>query len=400
MQTSNQIFRGYILKCVRFIKSWAKILCQSMFISGIVIMSVIPFSCKVSTEGMQIVKGDILPPVLDEVIVRDSKSIQLIFSEQVTVKDWFVSPVAEDDGVHLEQQGSVETISVFVDIFANQRNAVDATLDYDESGKIVTFVFADDMVVGQMYELCGTVEDSAGNSITFAVPFSGFNSRVPLLMMTELKTSTASQSKSEKENDFYRTEFVEILALSGGNLAGLELVSAYDGEERKYVFPAIDVKKGEIFVVHLRTRGVGCVSEEGEDLTLATTSYTNPNVRDLWCTNDKTCFGDKTDIVFIRNSGDSKILDVVMYRDSEVTEWNEKFNEFLTVVDDCGIYEDSSIDNASDASSLTTTKTISRVGMNEILLKVNNGNELGEVYKSGVNSWIVTKATPGEIMQE
>jgi hypothetical protein len=38
--------------------------------------------------------------------------------------------------------------------------------------------------------------------------------------------------------------------------------------------------------------------------------------------------------------------------------------------------------------------------MNEILLKVNNGNELGEVYKSGVNSWIVTKATPGEIVQE
>ena len=371
-----------------------------MFISGIVIMSVIPFSCKVSTEGVQIVQGDILPPVLDEVNVLDSKSIQLIFSEQVTVKDWFVSPVTKDDGLHLEQQGSAETVSVFVDFFANQRNIVDATVDYDESGKIVTFVFDEEMVVGQMYELCGTVEDTAGNSITFAVPFSGFNSRVPLLMMTELKTSTASQSKSEKENDFYRTEFVEILALSGGNLAGLELVSAYDGEERKYVFPAIDVKKGEIFVVHLRTRGVGCASEEGEDLSLATTSYTNPNVRDLWCTNDKTCFGDKTDIVFIRNSGDSKILDVVMYRDSEVTEWNEKFNEFLTVVDDCGIYEDSSINNASDASSLTTTKTISRVGMNEILVKINNGNEVEEVYKSGVNSWIVTKATPGEIVQE
>ena len=105
------------MKSVGFIKNWVKVLCQSMFISGIVIMSVIPFSCKVSTEGVQIVQGDILPPVLDEVNVLDSKSIQLIFSEQVTVKDWFVSPVAEDDGVHLEQQGSVETISVFVDIF-------------------------------------------------------------------------------------------------------------------------------------------------------------------------------------------------------------------------------------------------------------------------------------------
>ena len=60
------------MKSVGFIKNWVKVLCQSMFISGIVIMSVIPFSCKVSTEGMQIVKGDILPPVLDEVIVRDS----------------------------------------------------------------------------------------------------------------------------------------------------------------------------------------------------------------------------------------------------------------------------------------------------------------------------------------
>lgn len=363
-------------------------------------MSVIPFSCKVSTEGVQIVKGDILPPVLDEVIVCDSKSIKLIFSEQVTVKDWVVSPVAKDDGLHLEQQDFSEDISVFVDIFANQRNVVDATIDYDESGKIVTFVFAEEMIVGQMYELCGTVEDAAGNSITFAVPFNGFNSSVPLLMMTELKTSTASQSKSEKENDFYRTEFVEILALSDGSLAGLELVSAYDGEERKYVFPTIDVKKGEIFVVHLRTRGAGCVSEEGENLSLATTSYTNPNVRDLWSLNDKTCLGDKTDIVFIRNSSDGKILDAVMYRDSEVTERNEKFNDFLSVVNDCGIYEDNSINNASDATTLTTTKTISRVGVSEILVKIGNGEELENVHKSDVNSWVVTKATPGEIVQE
>ena len=62
---------------------------------GITLVSVVPFSCKVSTRGIQLLDGDYTPPKLDSYLVLDSKTIELTFSEQVKVTGTVVSPFVE-----------------------------------------------------------------------------------------------------------------------------------------------------------------------------------------------------------------------------------------------------------------------------------------------------------------
>ena len=91
----------------------------------------------------------------------------------------------------------------------------------------------------------------------FTVAFTGFNPKVPSLLITEVQIKyTKAKLKS---GDEYRSEFVEILALEDGNLAGLRLISASDGEKKAYNFPGIEVHKDEVILLHLRNAG-SCIT--------------------------------------------------------------------------------------------------------------------------------------------
>ena len=332
---------------------------EAFLIAGITIAAVMPVSCKITEQGIKIVSGDYVPPVLNNFVVKDESTVSLTFSEKVEITGYVVA-IATDDLFGSEEHSSTIDLSPALERVSGVYGTVPCSVVYDDEETEILFVLEQQMEIGQLYQLYAQVRDSVGNTLTLAVPFTGFNSRVPELMITEIQTESVSQNKAEKTSGTYRNEFIELLVLKSGNLAGLELCSGYDGEAKKYVFPAIEVTDGEVFVVHMRNRGNGCISEEGDDLTLATASYTSPEIRDLWTDIETTTLGNKTDIIIVRNRSDNRLLDAVMFRASSVEAWTKTMLDYSQLLDEAQIYDSGNIENAFIADSLTTTKTLHR----------------------------------------
>ena len=371
---------------------------EAFLIAGITIAAVMPVSCKITEQGIKVVSGDYVPPVLNNFVVKDESTVSLTFSEKVEITGYVVA-IATDDLFGSEEHSSTIDLSPALERVSGVFGTVPCNVVYDEEEPEIQFVLEQQMEIGQLYQLYAQVRDSVGNTLTLAVPFTGFNSRVPELMITEIQTESVSQNKAEKNTGTYRNEFVELLVLKSGNLAGLELCSGYDGEAKKYVFPAIEVTAGEIFVVHMRNRGNGCISEEGDDLTLATASYTSPEIRDLWTDIETTTLGNKTDIIIVRNRSDNRLLDAVMFRASSVEAWTKTMLDYSQLLDEAQIYDSGNIENAFIADSLTTTKTLHRTDATtwQTSLLEDPSLPLDFPIPSSPDLWIISDPSPGTL---
>lgn len=369
---------------------------EAFLIAGITIAAVMPVSCKITEQGIKIVSGDYVPPVLNNFVVKDESTVSLTFSEKVEITGYVVA-IATDDLFGSEEHSSTIDLSPALERVSGVYGTVPCSVVYDDEETEILFVLEQQMEIGQLYQLYAQVRDSVGNTLTLAVPFTGFNSRVPELMITEIQTESVSQNKAEKTSGTYRNEFVELLVLKSGNLAGLELCSGYDGEAKKYVFPSIEVTAGEVFVVHMRNRGNGCISEEGDDLTLATASYTSPEIRDLWTDIETTTLGNKTDIIIVRNRSDNRLLDAVMFRASSVEAWTKTMLDYSQLLDESEIYESGNIENAFIADSLTTTKTLHRTNAAEYQQKLLEGEVLEFPIASSHEFWDISDPSPGSL---
>ncbi len=380
------------------LKEMLLVLGEALLISGITIAAVMPVSCKITEQGIKLVGGDYVPPVLNNFLVQDESTVSLTFSEKVEITGYVVA-IATDDLFGSEEHSSTIDLSPALERVSGLYGSVPCQLVYNEEEAQVQFLLEQQMEIGQLYQLYAQVRDSVGNTLTLALPFTGFNSRVPQLMITEIQTESVSQNKNEKNNGTYRNEFVELLVLKSGNLAGLELCSGYDGETKKYVFPAIEVTAGEIFIVHMRNRGNGCISEEGEDLTLATASYTSPQIRDLWTDIESTTLGNKTDIIIVRNRSDNRVIDAAMFRASSVEAWTKTMLDYSLLLDEACIYDSGNIENAFIADSLTTTKTLHRTDAStyQTSLLADSSLPLDFPIPSSPDLWIISDPSPGTL---
>lgn len=359
------------------------IVLQTMIITGFTICSIANVSCRISAEGIKLLEGDYESPVLEKFVVEDSQTLDLLFSKKVGLTSCSVSLV--DEAVENKSENSENELNYSIE----ECKA--------ENGVMLKVKFKSKMILGKDYIFYGIVTDENGNSLTLEVPFKGYNSRVPFIVMTEIQSaSVGSQTKSEKEAGIYRNEYVEFLCLDKGNLSGLELISGYDGESKKYVFPSVEVNVGEVFVVHLRNRGNGCINETGSNLNQAYASYSKPGIRDLWSSEEDTVLGNKTDVIVLRNQADGSIIDAVFYRDSSVENWSRDMEKYAKMAAEYGIYESYEPDFACITDGLTDTKTIYRkdaaqykisYGLKRITIKEMNNSE----------NWGVATPTPGEL---
>ncbi len=368
---------------------------ETAVIVAIMLAAVVPVSCKITEQGITIVGGDYTPPVLNDFTVVDERTVRLEFSEQVSVYGYVVAQVT-DELFGSEEHSPTLDLPPAIERASGIYGSVPCSVTEQEDGSVI-ITLEQDMQVGQGYEFYSEVRDKTGNSLTLAVPFAGYNSRVPVLVMTEIQTeSVSSQRAVEKTAGIYRNEFVEILVLKEGNLAGLELCSAYDGETKKFLFPPVEVQTGEVFVVHMRARGNGCVSETGDDLDAATSSYTTAGVRDLWTDIETTTLGNKTDIILLRNRADRKLLDAVMYRASTIEAWTKLMIDYSALVDESGIYESGDVENAFIADNMSNSKTMYRVDAAQLQQRVLAGDFLELPVKSGPETWaVLDQPNPG-----
>lgn len=318
---------------------------QTVLLTVITLLCVIPFSCRVSEEGITFVGGDYISPVLEEVTVLDERTVIMNFSEKIKLLNYTVSERLEDISDSAEHSDTAD-LSPALMAASGGYGRVEADYSLSEDGCTITFCAAEQYEIGKAYEIFGTVEDRAGNSLTYCVPFCGFNSHLPKIIMTEVQV----KYKKYKE-DAFRCEYVEFLALTDGNLSGLELISGVDGDGKKFVFPPAAVKAGEIFLVHLRSAGSGCITET-EDLNESTALYSGKNVRDIWADNTKARLNDSADVIIIRNSIDGTILDALMYATEETAEWGKGTASLAEEVVAAGIYESEEISEVELNSGL------------------------------------------------
>ena len=368
------------------------LLAQTFVLTLVTVLCVIPFSCRVSEEGIIFVGGDYVSPVLEDINVIDEKRVNLTFSEKIKLRSFIVSEQVKDISDSYEHSQTPE-LSPALNAASGAFGKVDTECTVSEDGCTITYCAADRYEVGKAYEIFGTVEDKAGNSLTYCVPFSGFNSRVPKLIMTEVQIKYAKGS--DKGKTIYRGEFVELLALSDGNLAGLELEGGADGEAKKYVFPAVEVVQGELILVHLRTVGEGCFNELDDNLNAASAPHSAKQIRDLWSENTGARFNDDSDIIILRDSVSNSVLDAFMYATEDAAEWKKGPASLSKLVAESGIYETGSISEAATNYKTSPLKSFTRLDSADIRAAVLSGQPLEYPVRATADSWTVRDVSPG-----
>lgn len=320
---------------------WCKIIvpvAQVAVIVSLVLAFVCPVSCRMSDSeseaDVHISEGDYAAPVLSSYVLTGEKNIRLVFSKKVSVAHLSLTPAVEIDSV---SYGNPDDEQCCADV-----------------------VFSSALEIGCAYALYGEATDDSGNSLTFSVPFTGYNAEVPGIEIVRMRIKY--QGERNGDGKFYN-EFVEVRALTDGNLAGLELFSVGDGECKKYVFPAVRVTKGEIVAVHLRSAGSGCIDELTDDLNLSSAFDSVDGVRDLWSENTTSCLNDSADIVVLRNSFDGSLVDIVPYAKTGTAQW--KTDAFVSALETAVEKElwspDSAVGSAVNADGSSHSKIFVKI---------------------------------------
>lgn len=308
-----------------------------LLITGTALMFVCPFSCRATEEGIVLIKDNTPGPAIENFYVTSKSTVRVVFNKEISVKEASVTPKV-----------NIAEISV------NRENS--------ENLWFADFIFGNELAVGECFSLYGEVADKVGNTLTFSIPFKGYNSNIPEILITEIHPMYGS-STSKTSGTVYKCEYVEFYAKTGGNLSGLELYSASDGKEKKYSFPAIEVSEGEIITVHLRKKeGMNAVNETGSVINLSSTYYSSSEARDLWEENESARLGDYSDVIYISDSQTGNILDGVCYCSSENTEWkNEELKNACEKVSGAGVWPFADIQDALCSDGLTLSKSLERI---------------------------------------
>lgn len=373
------------------IKAVVIILVQALLITGVVLIGVIPFSCKITEEGIEIIGGDYSSPYLHDVNVIDEKTIAVSFSEEVKLQSVVISPLIygiSDSDVH----STTEVLSPALAAATGDYGKIEPSIEYSEDKSVVTLLLDQPTEIGKSYEIFGVVEDRIGNTLTFTIPFAGYNSAIPKMIMTEIQIKYGKGSLNGET--VYRGEYVELLALEDGNLTGLEIISASDGEKKKFEFPNVEVTKGEIILVHLRTVDAGCINET-DDLDAAFAPHSKNGIRDLWDVNTGSRFNDNSDVIILRNRVDGSVMDGIMYASADATEWKSGVAEYALDLQEAGIYSSWEISNASGSKGCTTLRSLTRQNSKEIYDAVMNDEDYEYPLPVENDYWLVELASPG-----
>lgn len=179
-------------------------------------------------------------------------------------------------------------------------------------------------------------------------------------------------------------EYVEFHALKDANLLGLKLYSAGKGETAIYEFPSVNVKKGDMIVVHLQNIGDGCANELDNDLNASTANWSS-DARDLWGDNTSTALDDFSDVILLRDTsdGNAKLVDAVLYVGRDIENWqNDYVKGKAYEADEANLWNGSAV---SDAVKITYKK----MGETNSLVKTKRG--------IGKDCWEYFKVLPDKL---
>lgn len=249
-------------------------------------------SCQLTSQGIQALGAEDSPKIVG-VSVLNSKSVKIDFSKEVSGQTGLVSKLQEG------QKASLDVIA---------QNPIQAKANSFGDGKSLLYIFDQSARLGERYQLFSQISDKRGNTLTFAIPFDGFNESVPLCKMIEVQ----AESRSAK-NESAESPYVIIQALQDGNLFGIDLYCAQN--KAVYQLPAVEAKAGDKIVLHLKHTAFpdACVSELESDLNLAKSGRAKAIWRDIYFDIGPKGISASNDALFLRNRNTGKLMDALTY---------------------------------------------------------------------------------------
>ena len=221
-------------------------------------------------------------------------------------------------------------------------------VDSVEGGNIVRIHFSGGPGPGEKLTVDILAEDEKGNTINVLVPLRTRNSRVPKLIITELRTEYSKP----------RCEYIELKILEAGNLGAVRLFAAGNtASPMIYEFPSIETAAGEYVIIHLRTLDEAVSRDElGSDLELSGGTDSWPTARDLWIPGAIKLLR-KTDAVYLLDQDDN-VLDAVMISEKTDPWWNsERLAEVAAFLYEAGAWKNAAGNICGPAEAVRSTGT-------------------------------------------
>lgn len=350
---------------------------ETLFLMGAMLFSVFPLSCRVTVSGLEIVGAGCTVPVIEKYEILDSSSLSISFSDEVNLLSASLTKSALPD-----ENNSLPQIK------------------YSPDKKTVSVIFNRETDIGAEYIFTGEVEASDGSSLLFSFPFTGYNSRPASLLLTEIMDGV----KTSGTNKIY--EFLEFYVLESGNLAGLKIKSINDGPDSDYIFPPMEVTKGDIITLHLRPsentalESISCFDEISDYFTKdsCTAPGSSSEAWDLWIQNSVSRLGGTQDIIILENSNTSQILQCLVYSKNDKSSWSkEKFSQAAENCAAAGLWlPDGSFENAF---LFPTSAAFIRTNIQEIINKYEE-QSIEYPVPSNKDEWkriTQSQVTPGKL---
>ena len=257
------------------------------FITAIILFSIlIMLGCAPGSNSRQPPFSiDLLPPVLQSAETVDERHLRFTFDESVVVDD--IDPVVDP----------LMTVNTF-----------------DIRDEQLTIGFGVDQEIGREYTIRMSVADESGNSLSFLYSFSGWNPRIPGVLINEINPRGAGNNP----------DCVELFITKAGNLGGLILlVGTKSKYKESFVFPAVEVLQGEYILVHAKAEGIPEEIDETSELDESGGKLASDTARDFWIKGAPGLPGNNGALtLYTRKNG--PVLDAILWTNRENDEEDEK----------------------------------------------------------------------------
>jgi len=249
-----------------------------------------------------------------------------------------------------------------------------------EDGSTVKVTFNENAEPGKLLTADLLAEDEHRNTINVLIPFRTKNTRMPELVINEVRTEYSTP----------RVEFIEFKTKTAGNLGAMRVfIAGVSHKPSVYEFSPVEVKKGEYVVLHLRSIEEKCRDEYTDNLAESGGTDSSTKARDFWIPGTDKIIN-KTGFVYLLDQ-DDRVLDAVMFSEKPDTWWTKEYlAEAAEFLYNKGAWKSKSGNicgpaDAFDNSKSTVTRTMCR-------------DETAE-NSSTAKDWYITdtsNSTPGE----
>jgi len=286
-------------------------------------------SCAMDPSVVSVWGGDFSVPKIVSLVTVDTSVVAARFTAPVTVTKALV--------VVPDNPAAVIPVSWEADVGENGGNGI-------------KFLLGGTVGIGVPAALSATVTDARGNSLSFSLPFTGYNDRVASLLFNEIRT----------DYDKPKVEYIEFLVVKGGNLGGIEISNAMNVVRPCWEFPAVEVAAGDFILYHLRSVEEGLVNETGA-IDVSAGVDARPGARDFWDTLTSAPLK-KTNVLLVRERKGGKIMDALLCAEAGKTEWP---NETVRAAAEEAVAADawlpgSLVADAAVGSGTSPTRTLGR----------------------------------------